>query len=381
MLAGGYDPAAAAAWAPYLAALPRATGCVLEWPQALLDRFADTSAAADAASMRASGEAVWREAERALAAAPDGVAPAPDAVEPHFRWALSILLSRLVRLQTGPGGAAPGGVGRPQEGAGFEALVPWADFVNHSPAATSHLALRDGQVVLAADRPYYAGQQLYASYGARASSELLLSYGFVPPPGTNPADAYLLRLGVADGDPLAAAKEAALARYGLRAQETMPLRHKSWPRALLPYAAFVRITGEHLGGGAAGVDALAERLFLRGELPATPSGACTLQLAEELLTRALADAAAPLDATRRDDEGRVKRVFAAAAGAVQRTQLPRVAQPEVEVVPAPAPRPDEGGPSLAYLQAAVASVRVAEARLLQRTRRLLAQHIERLRAV
>lgn len=45
------------------------------------------------------------------------------------RWGVSILLSRLIRLQDGPL---------------MEALVPWADFINHSTASGAYVRVSTG---------------------------------------------------------------------------------------------------------------------------------------------------------------------------------------------------------------------------------------------
>lgn len=125
-----------------------------------------------------------------------------------YRWALGILLSRLVRLDAAPSKSL-WNLLEPLEpfvsSSDAVALVPWADFVNHSSGCRSHLFLdrsmmstsgARGAVVLQTDREYIAGQQVYVNYGEKASSELLLSYGFVPVPGTNPYDAVLFRIEV-----------------------------------------------------------------------------------------------------------------------------------------------------------------------------------------
>jgi SET domain len=113
----------------------------------------------------------------------------------------------------------PASSSRTHDAPGIEALVPWADFVNHSPGCRSHLRLsravseagfgfpfmsggatsHGATIVLEADRPYYPGQQVYTSYGEKPSGELLLSYGFVPLPGTNPYDAFTLHVTVCCG--------------------------------------------------------------------------------------------------------------------------------------------------------------------------------------
>jgi len=90
----------------------------------------------------------------------------------------------------------------------LDALVPWADFANHAPTCTALFSLTDGaapavltagaaeMVALRADRLYNAGDEVAASYGAKASAELLVTYGFVPAPGSNPHDFHGLRLQV-----------------------------------------------------------------------------------------------------------------------------------------------------------------------------------------
>ena len=133
-----------------------------------------------------------------------------------YRWGLSILLSRIIRLQHNEASQSNG-----QGSSDIEALVPWADFVNHSAGCSSHILLdsqrsgsggglpifgrnassdggstAQGCVVLQTDREYLAGQQVFASYGEKPSGELLLSYGFIPRPGTNPHDSVAVDAGV-----------------------------------------------------------------------------------------------------------------------------------------------------------------------------------------
>ena len=51
-------------------------------------------------------------------------------------------------------------------------------------------------ISLRTDRDFPKGQEVVASYGHKSSGDLLVSYGFVPPPGTNPHDTYTLTLRV-----------------------------------------------------------------------------------------------------------------------------------------------------------------------------------------
>ena len=54
-----------------------------------------------------------------------------------------------------------------------------------------------------------------ASYGQKTSGELLLSYGFAPPPQENPHDGCLISLEISAQDPLQRDKISALQRYRL----------------------------------------------------------------------------------------------------------------------------------------------------------------------
>lgn len=76
-----------------------------------------------------------------------GLAPAGRFSRAALTWAFSVLLSRLVRL------AALGD---------RQALVPWADLLNHSPQASGYLDWDAGQagVVLALERDYQEGEQV-----------------------------------------------------------------------------------------------------------------------------------------------------------------------------------------------------------------------------
>ena len=78
------------------------------------------------------------------------------------------------------------------------------------------------------------------SYGPKSSGELLLSYGFCPPPATNPHEAYSLHLAVSPDDPLADLKRKALAQHG-EAAAPFPPRVRRWQQ--LPACLLVWFTG------------------------------------------------------------------------------------------------------------------------------------------
>ena len=103
------------------------------------------------------------------------------------------------------------------------------------------------------------------SYGFTSSGELLLSYGFCPPPGTNPYDAAYLSFAPEITDPAMQEKKQALIRRGLPEIDTFGLLIDALPAGLLPYAAFCSARASN--SSAAAVEQLAVQLFDRGELP------------------------------------------------------------------------------------------------------------------
>jgi len=215
-------------WGDYIRRLPLSTGGILEWSDAEVQRLlAGTTAAKAVAAIRGAAAASWQEVSPLVESAEQsGKLPKGAITEASLKWAFGILLSRLIRL--------------PALG-NTEALIPWADFLNHSPSTASHLDWDESlqAAVLRPDCSYKPGEQVYASYGQRSSSELLLSYGFLPEPGTNPYDSVEIEIAMREDDPAAATKEEVLAQYGLQPSEVFPLRLDGTPAAIIPYQALL----------------------------------------------------------------------------------------------------------------------------------------------
>ena len=76
-------------------------------------------------------------------------------------------------------------------------------------------------------------------YGARPSSELLISYGFAPQVGENPDDEYELTIGVDPEDRHADAKAAALRALGLRSCGVLPSAPERLPQAAPAVREFI----------------------------------------------------------------------------------------------------------------------------------------------
>lgn len=121
--------------------------------------------------------------------------------------------------------------------------------------------------------------QVFISYGPKSSGELLLLYGYCPPPGSNPHDAAHLTLGIAENEPWKEAKQAALAARGIPASETFAVRVDSLPAGLIPYLAFI----EQRPDSEAEVEQLAVMLFDEGRLPSVGTVDC-----EQVALQALA---------------------------------------------------------------------------------------------
>lgn len=263
-----------ARWAPYMAILPGRPGTVLEWPAREVAQLLAGSPLLDKANaIVGAAKQSWQEvAPHVTRAQREGRLPKAAVTEASLNWAFGILLSRLVRL---PGKADS------------QALIPWADLLNHSLTATAHIDW-DGASRCAVVRPegdLQPGQQLYISYGQKSSGELLLSYGFCPAsPGANPHESYALSVGVSPDDPLAEVKKAALARVGQPPRADFPLKIDGYPEQLLPYLAVVAAAP----AVAAETNDLVDYLFTRGEFPEL-DGVDTWALALRALDRACAE--------------------------------------------------------------------------------------------
>ncbi|KAF5839509.1 hypothetical protein DUNSADRAFT_580 [Dunaliella salina] len=246
-------PSGMSEWLPYLEALPDDPGTVLSWPRQQVQGLLQGSPLLTKALSITNGVAASFEQLHPIIkqAEQEGLIPEKALDKEGIFWAFGILLSRLVRLS-----------GKDDE----EALVPWADFLNHSPHVGCHLdwdsAADGGQgaVVLYADTDYQAGQQVYISYGERTAGQLLLSYGFCPNPSTHPHEAYLLQLGMREADPLYAVKARALSKRGFDPDgPEWPLKLDGLPAGIVAWAAF-RAAGSAQTSEAE-IEALATMLF------------------------------------------------------------------------------------------------------------------------
>ncbi|KAL3156684.1 hypothetical protein ABBQ38_000961 [Trebouxia sp. C0009 RCD-2024] len=239
-------------WAPYIALLPEDTGCILEWTDKEVQGLLQGSPLQQKANeIRQAAAASWREVQPALQQAADKGLIKPEAfTQGRYQWAFSILLTRLCRLE-----------GR----RGEEALVAWGDMANHRSDVDTFLDWSASRkcVTFQPDRSYAPGEQMYVSYGQKTSGELLLSYGFMLAPESNPHDAYLLQLQLDVNDSQRKHKLAALAKFRLKETQQFPLRANALPAGLLEFAAFIAAAP----GKSDEVPVLAEYLFGKQQFP------------------------------------------------------------------------------------------------------------------
>lgn len=225
--------AASSIAAAYALVLPAATGSVLEWEPEEVAWLRGSHLYHVANEIQAAAETSWQEvAPLAQHTEQAGLLPKGALTKEALTRAFSLVLSRAIRLEGVPGSPTP-----------VDALVPWADLLNHestSQAFLSYDALMDA-VMLRCDRDYTVGEQVVCSYGQKTNGQLLLSYGFVPE--SNPHDGCLLPVSLdlipRSSKEQIAWKAEALRRRGLECERVYPLLLQAVPQGLVAFAAFI----------------------------------------------------------------------------------------------------------------------------------------------
>lgn len=188
-------------WAPYVSVLPSTEDIspTFAWDDDDLALLEGSPCLAATRSMQAK---LMAEHAEVVSKLPTGAAPfAQDFAD--WQWAFSILFSRAIRL------------GSTSQSVEVLGLVPYVDFINHSPFSSSYVSLdskddtflsnlfsakTDDEVVVFADRSYKKFEQIFISYGPKSNSDLLLLYGFAL--DRNPFNSVAVRLGASADDPL-----------------------------------------------------------------------------------------------------------------------------------------------------------------------------------
>lgn len=152
-LARGQPPSCE--WAPYMTCLPPPPlGTILDWTrQDVNTLLAGSGLRERAATILAAADAVWADVQPVVAAARAASICPPDMFgREDFDWATGIALSRTVRLD---------------DAGGVVVLCPLADLANHSVDSAAFLRwdARERAVVLTADRPFKAGEQVCGGGG------------------------------------------------------------------------------------------------------------------------------------------------------------------------------------------------------------------------
>jgi len=87
--------------------------------------------------------------------------------------------------------ASPNTKSQGGRGAGDKIIIPGFDILNHDVAAmegskVASVNFGEGEVRLIAEHAFYAGDEVFTSYGAKSNAHLLFQYGFSLHP--NPYD-------------------------------------------------------------------------------------------------------------------------------------------------------------------------------------------------
>ncbi|KAJ8598922.1 hypothetical protein CTAYLR_009849 [Chrysophaeum taylorii] len=221
-------------WGPYIAVLPTTEEIspTFSWDESDLADLEGSPCLAATRSMRAKLRAEHAEFSHHCSF-------------DQWEWAFSILFSRAIRL-TGP----------TKE---ILALVPYVDFINHSPFSSSYVTLAeapeplffwddkpDDEIVVYADRSYRKFEQVFISYGPKSNSDLLLLYGFAL--DRNPFNSVAVQFGAATDDPLYDEKLAFAISAGRSPNETFPIYADRFADEMLQYLRMSCVTPSQLKG-------------------------------------------------------------------------------------------------------------------------------------
>jgi hypothetical protein len=155
---------------------------VLDWPRGDIDLLLGTGLHSFATEISSTGE---KTIERTLLAFD---LPGDEETKNRLRRCLSILLTRLVRLDDTSSGMNDSKV----------ALVPGLDFFNMSASSTSFIrASKNGGASITNDVFLLSNQQAFINYGEKTSGEIYVLYGFYPE--NNPHDGCVVSVQLDSG--------------------------------------------------------------------------------------------------------------------------------------------------------------------------------------
>jgi len=202
----------------YSRILPTSVDTILTWEQGDIDLLCGSH-------LHAIAQEILQSAHSTI----DDIMQAdiPDINKNDLLWSLSILLSRLVRLETA-------------SGVSILALCPGLDFLNMTCDSRSFISLdEENNVYVKSDRFYKPGDQVYISYGEKTSGELYISYGFYPE--QNPHDACLFSMHV---DSSMQDVLRSMRQLGIPEHKVFPLRLQGLPEGIMRYAAIISLSND-----------------------------------------------------------------------------------------------------------------------------------------
>lgn len=199
----------------YSSLLPKALDTVLQWDQEDLSMLYGSY-------LYVIGREIWESTDNTIANILSmNLGSFSTINETNLRWSISILLSRLVRLEN-------------TAGTSILALCPGMDFLNMSCASSAFISADEEHSIafLKSDRFYTPGDQIFINYGEKTSGELYISYGFYPEENPHDACLYLLQ---PDSDNISLTKE--MQEHDIPTKKHFPLRREGLPEGILRYAA------------------------------------------------------------------------------------------------------------------------------------------------
>ncbi len=223
-------------WKPYLDVLPADEEIVplFRWTEEDLEVLKGSPSLAAARNLRMKLEKEFKEMELKIFSKHRELFPEDSFNYHRWEWAFAVLFSRAIMLTN----------------AGYVALVPYADLLNHNPFVSTFIDLEgklfsdDKFVTLYTDRPYPQMAQVYVTYGPKPNSELLLLYGFVV--DRNPYDSVDITVSLNEDDPLWERKRQYLAESGVKPTSSFPLYRDRYPMELVEFLRFCVATEEEL---------------------------------------------------------------------------------------------------------------------------------------
>lgn len=223
-------------WKPYLDVLPADEEIVpmFRWTEEDLDALKGSPSLAAALNLRMKLKKEFNQMEENVFSKNRELFPQDVFNYDRWEWAFAVLFSRAIMLTN----------------AGYVALVPYADLLNHNPFVSTYIDVETKfltdlkYVTLYTDRPYPQMAQVFVTYGPKPNRELLLLYGFVV--DRNPYDSVEITVSLREDDPCYERKLEFLSESNVKPRTKFPLYRDRYPMELVEFLRFCVATENEL---------------------------------------------------------------------------------------------------------------------------------------